>query len=100
MLALASSLINWSALGKIVVAALIGGSGVVIVFAFLLIAIDRATRTRSNGVRVASYALGGICSVFVVGAVVVGIFAMTQKPKSKPAKPAKAAALVIPRRTG
>ncbi|HEY2770158.1 MAG TPA: hypothetical protein VGI87_06305 [Solirubrobacteraceae bacterium] len=100
MLALAASLIDWSALWKIVLAALIGGAGVVIVFAFLLMAVDRATRASSNSVRVATYALSGICSVFIVGAVVIGIYAMTQKPKSKPVRPAKAAALVVLRRTG
>ena len=36
MLVLATQYIDWSALGKIVLAALIGGAGVVIVFGFLL----------------------------------------------------------------
>lgn len=100
MLAVASSLVDWSALGKILLAALVGGAGVVIVFALLLIAIDRATSARGQTTRVASYAIGGVCSVLIVAAVVIGIYAMAHKPKSKPAKPGKAAALVVPRRTG
>ena len=45
--------------------------------------------------RIVSYALAGVCAVFVVGAVVVGIYAMAHKPKSKPTKPTKSA-LVAP----
>lgn len=93
---LASSLVDWSALGKILLAALIGGAGVVIVFALLLIAVDRATSGRGQTTRIVSYALGGVCSVLIVSAVVAGIYAMAHKPKSKPApKPGKSA-LIVP----
>jgi Na+-transporting NADH:ubiquinone oxidoreductase subunit NqrB len=99
MTLLASSLINWSALWKIVLAALIGGTGVVIAFGFLLLGLQRSRRTDNAGSRAADLALSTICGVFCVAAVVIGIYAMAHKPKSKPAKPAKAAsALVGPRR--
>jgi nitrate reductase gamma subunit len=91
MTAIASSLINWSALWKICLAALIGGAGVVIVFGFLLLAVDRATSSKSEGVRITSYAMAGVCALFVVGAAVAGIYAMAHKPRSKPAKPTKSA---------
>ncbi len=96
MTAFASSLINWTALWKICLAALTGGAGVVIVFGFLLLAVDRATSTKSEGVRITSYALAGVCAIFVVGAVVVGIYAMAHKPKSKPSKPTKSAQVASP----
>ena len=63
----------------------------VIVFGFLLLAIDRATSSKSEGVRIVSYAVTGICAQFVVGAAGAGIHAMAHKPKSKPAKPTKSA---------
>ena len=98
MTALASSLIDWNALWKICVAALIGGAGVVIVFGFLLLAVERARATRHAGERITDYAIAGVCAVFVVGAVVVGVYAMAHKPKSKPAKPTKSAQLGEPMR--
>lgn len=62
-----------------------------IVFGVLLLAVDRATSSTSDGVRFTSYALAGVCALFVVGAVVTGIYAMAHKPKSAPAKPTKSA---------
>jgi hypothetical protein len=91
MTTFASSLINWSAIWKICLAALVGGAGVVIVFGFLLLAVDRATSSQSEGMRITSYAVAGICALFVVGAAGAGIYAMAHKPNSKPAKPTKSA---------
>lgn len=95
MLIVASSYINWSALWKICVAALIGGAGVVIVFGFLLLGVKIATNAKSGGREWAGYALSGACGLFVVAVIVAGIYAMVNKPKSK--KPAKktASALIV-----
>jgi len=100
MIVLATPLINWSAVGKILLAGLIGGAGVVVVFGFLLLGLSRAARARKPGERLADYALSGVCGVLVLAAVVVGIYAMVSKPASpKPKAKAKAtAALIAPER--
>ncbi len=95
MIVIASDLINWNALGKIVLAALIGGAGVVIVFGFLLYGVKIANNAKSGGREWAGYALAGVCGLICVAAVVVGIYAMAKKPSSKPAKKS-AAALIAP----
>ncbi len=82
---------------KIFLVALTAGAGVVIAFGFLLLGLKIANRSGSagGGSRFGGYALSAVCGVLCLGVVVVGVYAMTKKPKSKPAKP-KAAALVIP----
>jgi len=76
MALLASSLIDWNALGKIVLAALIGGAGVVIVFGILLLGLKEANSAESGGARFAGYALtsiiGSIIRLKVWGAWVIG----------------------------
>ena len=59
MAILASAYINWSALWKICVAALIGGAGVVIVFGFLLLGVKIANNAKGGGREWAGYALVG-----------------------------------------
>jgi hypothetical protein len=78
-------LIDWSALWRIALAALIGGAGVVILFGFLLYGIKIANGAKSEGQRIGAYLVSGVCGVICVGLVVVGIYAMAHKPKSKPA---------------
>jgi hypothetical protein len=99
MIVLASALIKWSALWKIVVVALIGGAGVVIAFGILLIGLKWARRP-GGAARLGGYSLAAICGAFCLAAVVFGIYAMAHKPKSKPAKPATKSALIAqPART-
>jgi NADH:ubiquinone oxidoreductase subunit 6 (subunit J) len=94
MTVLATAYINWSALWKIVVAALVGGAGVVIVFGFLLLAVKRAQAAKSEGGKIANYALGGFCGLLCVAAIVVGIVAMADKPSShKSSSKSKSAAV-------
>jgi hypothetical protein len=92
MIAIATPLIKWSAVGKILLAGLIGGAGVVVVFGFLLLGLSRAARARNSGARLADYALSAVCAVLVLGAVVAGIYAMVNKPASP--KPKKSAAVM------
>jgi hypothetical protein len=85
MLVFGSPIINWSAILKIVIAALIGGCGIVIVYGFLLLGVkyaglgDDTGQTHTETSKVVGYALAGICAILVVGVVVLGIYAMTQK---------------------
>lgn len=77
-------IINWSALWKIVLVALIGGCGVVVVYGFLLLGLKYTAaggsgETHSETAKVLGYALAAICAILVVGVVVLGIYAMTQK---------------------
>jgi len=95
MTLIASEFINWSALWRIVLAALIGGAGVVIVFGFLLLGVKFANNAKSSGGEWAGYALAGVCGLICVAAIVLGIYAMAKKPSSKPAKKT-AAALIAP----
>ncbi len=50
---MAASLIDWTALGKILVAALIGGAGVVVAFGFVLLGVNRASAAQRRHARVA-----------------------------------------------
>jgi NADH:ubiquinone oxidoreductase subunit 6 (subunit J) len=90
---LGTALVNWNALGKITLAALIGGTGVVIVFGFLLLGISRGRTANSPTQRFALFTLSGICGVLCVAVAVIGIYAMTQKPSTAKPKPKAAAAL-------
>jgi NADH:ubiquinone oxidoreductase subunit 6 (subunit J) len=82
----ATALINWSDLWKIVVAALVGGSGVVLVFGLLLLGVSRGQSSERRTARWGLYALSALCGAFVAVVAAVGVYAMTQKPSS-PAPP-------------
>lgn len=92
MTVLASQFINWSALWKICLAALIGGAGVVTAFGLLLLGLKHFNTSQSSSARTVGVVLSGICAMFVAGAIAVGVYAMTQKPSSK--KPAKKSAAI------
>jgi len=94
MIALATTIVDTSALWKIILAALVGGAGVVVAFGFLLLGLARARRGRGPASRVANYALSGLAGLFCIAAVVIGIYAMATKPPSTPSKKAKSAQLV------
>ena len=98
MVVLATPIIDWNAMWKIFVVALAAGAGVVIAFGFVLLGVKIANRSGSagGGSRLGGYVLSAVCGVLCLGVVVVGVYAMTKKPKSKPAAKSKAAALVIP----
>ena len=85
MLIFGSPIIDWSAIGKIVIVALIGGSGVVIVYGFLLLGLKyagvgdaRLNPQRKLKSRSATPS-PPVCAILVVGVIVLGIYAMTQK---------------------
>jgi NADH:ubiquinone oxidoreductase subunit 6 (subunit J) len=92
MTTIAAALINWNELWKIVIAALVGGTGVVIVFGLALLGMSRAKTATNPAARYGLYTLSGLCGILVIAVAAVGIYAMTQKsspaqPKPKPASP-------------
>jgi bacteriorhodopsin len=94
---IAATLIDWSELWKIVLAALVGGTGVAIMFGLLLLGISRGKTATKSTTRYGLYTLSGLCGVLVVAVMAVGVYAMTQKPSSAKPKPKpKAAAAVAP----
>lgn len=93
---LATGLVNWSELWKIILTALVGGTGVVIVFGLLLLGISRGRTATKPTTRYALYTLSGLCGVLVVAVAAVGIYAMTQKPSPAKPKPKPSAATLAP----
>lgn len=91
---LGTALVNWNALLKIILAALIGGTGLVIVFGFLLLGISRGRTANNPTERSALFTLSGVCGVLCVAVAAIGIYAMTQKPSTAKPKPKASAALV------
>ena len=107
MFVLATPIIDWSAMWKICLVALAAGAGVVIFFGFLLLGLRFAQgpakgasdsagtdQPPSAGARLGGFTLALLCGLVCIGVVAIGVYAMTQKPSSKPAKPKSA--LVIP----
>ncbi len=96
MFVLGSPIIDWNAMWKICLVALAAGAGVVVMFGFLLLGLKFANRpsTVSTGSRLGGFTLSLVCGLVCIGVIAVGIYAMTKKPSSKPAKPKSA--LVIP----
>ncbi len=99
MFVLASPIVDWNAMWKICLVALAAGAGVVVMFGFLLLGLKFANRpategTQSTRSRLSGFALSFACGAICIGVIAVGIYAMTKKPSSKPAKPKSA--LVIP----
>jgi NADH:ubiquinone oxidoreductase subunit 6 (subunit J) len=88
---IATALINWSELWKIILAALVGGTGVVIVFGLLLLCISRGKSARKSRSRYGLFALSGLCGFVVVAVAALGVYAMTQKPSSSKPEPRAAA---------
>jgi hypothetical protein len=85
MLVFGDPIVNWSAILKIVIAALIGGCGIVVVYGFLLLGLKYAGIGGSDGTQTAGskvaigYAVTAICAIAVIGVIALGIYAMTQK---------------------
>ena len=82
MLIFGDPIIDGSALWKIILVALAGGVGIVVVYGFLLLGIKFATTTdgtHGEASKITGYALAALCGVIVLGVIVLGIYAMTQK---------------------
>src|SRR5437016_3691464 len=95
MTALATALVNWSALGKIILVGLIGGVGVVLVFGLAVYGVERFEGAKSVAGKAVNVLLVGAAGVFCVGAIVVGIIAMANPSHgSSSSREKKAAAFV------
>ncbi len=90
---IAAALINWNELWTIILAAVIGDTGVVIVFGLMLLGVSRGKTRSETGHSLRALHLSGVCGFIVVAVAAVGIHAMTQKPSSAKPKPKAAAAL-------
>jgi NADH:ubiquinone oxidoreductase subunit 6 (subunit J) len=96
MSSIAAALVNWNELWKIILTALVGGTGVVIVFGLLLLGISRGKTATRPATRYGLYTLSGLCGILVVAVAAIGIYAMTQKPSSSKPKPKATAATLAP----
>ena len=78
---LASSVVDLSALWKIVAVSILAGAGVVGAFGFVLIGISRYQHSgpSDTSVRIGSIALAALGGVLCVAAIVLGLIAMTHK---------------------
>jgi NADH:ubiquinone oxidoreductase subunit 6 (subunit J) len=94
----ASSLIDWNALARIALTALVGGGGVVVAFGLMLLGLERARAAKSRHLRLAHGVLAGACGVCCMAVLLIGIYAMTDKPSPKHASRPKPAALAPPAR--
>jgi hypothetical protein len=80
LIAASSPIVVWSAIWKIVVAALIGGAGVAVVFGLIPLGLENAQKPGASGATKAlNYSVVGVAGAFCIFAVVVGVYAMTQK---------------------
>jgi hypothetical protein len=96
MSTIATALINWNELWKIILAALVGGTGGVIVFGLLLLGISRGKTATAATTRYGLYSLSGLCGILVVAVAAVGVYAMTRKSPSARPKPKPASATLAP----
>jgi nitrate reductase gamma subunit len=88
----ATALLNWNEMSKIVLVALVGGTGVVIVFGLLLLCVSRGRCETRPLVRYGLFTVSGLCGMLVVAIAAVGVYAMTQKSSSAKPKTKIAAA--------
>jgi hypothetical protein len=74
------SYVDWNALGKIVLVSFAGGAGIVAVYALAIIGAARAEEARERGqTAVVPAVLAGLALLVCLGAVALGVWAMTQK---------------------
>ena len=80
MLGIAAPIIVLSALWRIIVASLVGGAGVAIVFGLVVLGVERAQSPDAGaGARALNYTLAAVAGAFCLLAVAIGVYAMTQK---------------------
>ena len=94
-MAFATALVDWTALWKICVAAVVGGVGVVVMFGILLLGLKLANNAKTEAARLGSYALSAVCGLICVGVFAIGIYAMAEKPASKAKKAHKTASAAV-----
>jgi hypothetical protein len=89
MFVLADPIVDWTAMWKISLVVLIAGTGTVVAFGFLLYGLKLAHRlgtvsseagTESGGAQLGGYVLAIAGAVICVAVVVIGVYAMVNKP--------------------
>ena len=96
---IAASLIDTTALGKIILASLIGGVGVVVAFGLILLGLSKGSRAKADGRRLEQtgyYVVTALCGLLCVAAVAFGIYAMINKPTGPAPTPAAARSAALP----
>jgi len=79
---IAAALIDWNALGKVVLYSLLGGIGVPAIYAFVVLGAARSSEARREQATGSAYAYGLLSVVgglACAGAIAYGIWLMTQK---------------------
>lgn len=79
---IASPLVDWNALGQVVLYSLIAGVGVPAIYALVVLGASRASEARRGSATVQGYVyalLSIVGSLVCLGAIVYGIWLMTQK---------------------
>lgn len=79
---LADAVIDWGALGKVVLYSLVAGVGVPVVYAFAVLGAGRSTdaaRSHRNGAATAYALLALLGAAACIAAIVFGIVLLTQK---------------------
>jgi hypothetical protein len=79
MFLFADPIIDGSAIWKIIVVALVGGVGIVVVFGFLLLGLKLADTADGETSKISGYVLSALCGAAVIGVIALGIWAMTKK---------------------
>jgi NADH:ubiquinone oxidoreductase subunit 6 (subunit J) len=79
MFLFADPIIDGSAIWKIIVVALVGGVGVVVVFGFLLLGLKLADTSDGETSKLTGYVLSALCGAAIIAVIVLGIWAMTKK---------------------
>lgn len=78
----AATIIDWGAIGKVVLASLVAGVGIPAVFALGVLGVTRSTdhrRERRGGVTMAYASLALVAAAIVAAAIVYGIVLMAHK---------------------
>jgi len=80
MLGIAAPIVVLSALWKIIVASLVGGAGVAILFGLVILGTERAQQAGATGTtRALNWSMAALAGAFCLAAVAIGVYAMTQK---------------------
>jgi hypothetical protein len=80
--ALAADIVDWKALGDVVLASLVAGVGTTVAYSFAIFGMTRFAEMRRDGrvLEATAFAVLGVAGlVATIGAIVVGIVVMTSK---------------------
>jgi len=82
VIAIAGSIVDWKAIGEVIVVSALAGVGVTLAFSLSILGADRFTQTRRDGRLIAAGAFGLLAAISLaasIGAVVFGIYGLISK---------------------